>query len=116
MVAFDRSLLKLFTVRFSNKSVQAPSCKRPKTTRRNLFLSSEIKNFYQQVQRRMPMKKSRKLACQMVDSNIANKSLPTPQISVGIIALFENIYDGKPIFVVISNIGEDVHCTIPLSV
>ncbi len=31
VVAFDRSPFKLFTLRFSNKSVQAPSCERPKT-------------------------------------------------------------------------------------
>jgi hypothetical protein len=29
VVAFDKSPLKLFTLRFSTKSVQAPSCKRP---------------------------------------------------------------------------------------
>jgi hypothetical protein len=34
-VAFDRSPLKLFTLRFSNKSVQAPSCERPKTNLAN---------------------------------------------------------------------------------
>ncbi len=44
--------------------------------------------------------------------NIASDSLPTLQISLGIIALFEKIYDGKPILTVISNIGEDI--TIPL--
>ncbi len=31
------------------------------------------------------------------------------QISLGIIALFEKIYDGEPILTIISNIGEDVH-------
>jgi hypothetical protein len=30
-VTFDRSPFKLFTLRFSNKSVQAPSCERPRT-------------------------------------------------------------------------------------
>jgi hypothetical protein len=35
-------------------------------------------------------------------------SLPTLQISLVIIALFEKIYDRKPILTVISNIGEDV--------
>jgi hypothetical protein len=54
------------------------------------------------------MKKSVKLACHVVNSNIANCSLPTLQISVGIFALFENIYDGEPIVTVVSNIGEDV--------
>ncbi len=35
-------------------------------------------------------------------------SLPTLQISLGIVALFEKIYDGKSILLVVSNIGEDV--------
>ncbi len=42
--AFDRSPLKLFTLRFSSKSVQAPSCVKPKITERTLFLSFEINN------------------------------------------------------------------------
>jgi hypothetical protein len=32
----------------------------------------------------------------------------------GFVALFEKIYDGELIITVISNIEEDVHCTIPL--
>jgi hypothetical protein len=44
VVAFDRSPFKLFTLRFSNKSVQAPSCERLRTAQRTLFLSFEIKN------------------------------------------------------------------------
>jgi hypothetical protein len=56
------------------------------------------------------MKKSRKLACYVVNSNIVIDSFPTLQISSGIITLFENIYDGKSILIIISNIGED---TIP---
>ncbi len=47
----------------------------------------------------------------MANSNIAIDSWPTLQISVGVIALFEKIYDGEPIFTVISNIREDA---IPL--
>ena len=35
---FDRSPFKLFSLKFSNKSVQAPSCEGPKTTPRTLFL------------------------------------------------------------------------------
>ncbi len=34
VVAFDRSPFKLISLRFSNKSEQAPSCGRPKTTQR----------------------------------------------------------------------------------
>ena len=60
------------------------------------------------------MKKSGKLACHVVNSNIAIGSLPTLQTSHGLLALFEKIYYGDPIFTVISNNGEDVHCTIPM--
>jgi hypothetical protein len=38
------------------------------------------------------MKKSRKLVSHVVNSNIAINSLPTIQISLEIVALFENIY------------------------
>jgi hypothetical protein len=54
------------------------------------------------------MKKSGKLASHVVNSNIAIGSLQTLQISLGITALYEKIYDGQPILTVISNIGEDV--------
>ncbi len=47
VVAFDRFPFKLFTLRFSNKSVQAPSYERPKTTQRTLSL--EINNCLQSV-------------------------------------------------------------------
>jgi hypothetical protein len=40
------------------------------------------------------MKKSGKLAFHVVNSNIANGSLPRLQISLGIIALFEKISNG----------------------
>ncbi len=49
----------------------------------------------------------------MVNSNIDIGALPTLQIPVGMVALFEKIYVGKPILTVFSNIGEDVR-TIPL--
>jgi hypothetical protein len=54
------------------------------------------------------MKKSGKLASQVVNSNITIGSLPPLQISLGIIALFEKIYYGEPVFTVFSNTGEDV--------
>ncbi len=54
------------------------------------------------------MKKSGKLALHVVNSNVAIGSLPTLQILLGIVALFENIYDGEPILTVFSNIVEDV--------
>jgi hypothetical protein len=54
------------------------------------------------------MKKCGKLECHMVDSNNAIDSLSTFRISLGIVALFENIYDRELIFTDFSNIGEDV--------
>jgi hypothetical protein len=54
------------------------------------------------------MKKSVKLACQVVNSSIAIGSLPTLQISLRIVTFFEKIYDGKPILTVFSNIGDNV--------
>jgi hypothetical protein len=54
------------------------------------------------------MKKSGKLACHVVNANIAIGSLPTLQISVGMLALFEKIYYEVLILTVFSNIGEDV--------
>jgi hypothetical protein len=38
VVAFDKSPFKLFSLRFSKKSVQALFCERHKTTQRTLFL------------------------------------------------------------------------------
>jgi hypothetical protein len=46
VVAFGRSLFQLFTLRFSNKSVQAPSCERPKTASRTLFLLFANNNYF----------------------------------------------------------------------
>jgi hypothetical protein len=54
------------------------------------------------------MKKSGKLACHVVNSNIAIGSLLTLQISSGMLALFAKIYYEVPILTVFSNIGEDV--------
>jgi hypothetical protein len=54
------------------------------------------------------MKKYGKLACHVVNSNNAINPLPTLQISMGIVAIFEKIYDGEPIFTIFSNIGEDL--------
>jgi hypothetical protein len=59
------------------------------------------------------VKKSGKLASHVANSNIAIDTLPTLQVSVGIIVLLEKIYEGEPSFIVISNIGEDVQY-IPL--
>ncbi len=50
----------------------------------------------------------------MLNSNIANDSLPTLQISLGIIALFEKIYDGEPFLTVFSNIGKDYNTVVSI--
>jgi hypothetical protein len=50
-------------------------------------------------------KKIEQIACHVVNSNIAIDSLPTLQISLGIVALFVNIHDEEPIPAVFSNIG-----------
>jgi hypothetical protein len=55
-----------------------------------------------------PVSQSVKLACHVVNSNIAIGSLPTLQLSLIIVALFEKIYDGEPILTVVSIIGEDI--------
>ncbi len=60
------------------------------------------------------MKKSWKLVSHLVNSNIAIGSLPTFQISLGIVALFEKIYDGEPILIVFSNIGEDYNTVVAM--
>jgi hypothetical protein len=78
VVAFDRPSFKLFTLRFSNKSVQAPSCERPRTAPRTLFLLFANNNCCQiGVLRRSCMKKNVKLACHVVNLNIAIGSLPS---------------------------------------
>ncbi len=46
VVIFDRSSIKLFSLWFSNKSMQAPSCERPKTTQRSLFFPFAINNCF----------------------------------------------------------------------
>jgi hypothetical protein len=62
------------------------------------------------------MKKSSKLACHVVNSNITIGSLPTLQISLAIIALFEKIYNGEPILTVVSNIGKMYNTVISINV
>jgi hypothetical protein len=46
------------------------------------------------------------------NSNIAIDSSPTNQISLEILALFENIYDGELILTVVLNIGEDYNTVV----
>jgi hypothetical protein len=61
------------------------------------------------------MKKSVKLACHMVNSNIAVGSLPTFQISLQIVALFEKINDCELIVTVASNIGEVYNTVVSIT-
>ncbi len=84
VVSFERSPFKLFSLKFSNKSVPTPSCERPKTTQRTLFLLFANNNCFQLTLYCRKCKKSGKLASHVANSNIA--------ISVRIIALFEKIY------------------------
>jgi hypothetical protein len=100
VASFDRSRFKLFSRKFSKKFVLTPSGERPKTAPQTLFLSFESN--------RRLMKKTGKLACDVVNSNIATGSLLKLQISLGIVALFEQIYYEVAILSVFSNIGEDV--------
>jgi hypothetical protein len=60
------------------------------------------------------VKKSGKLVCHVLNSNIAIDSLPTLQISLGIMALFEKIYDGEPFLTVFSNIGDDYNSVVSM--
>ncbi len=93
MVSFDRSCFKLFSRKFSNKFVQALSCERPKTALRTLFLLIANNNYFPiTVLCRSFLKKSVKLVCHVGNSNIAIGSLPTLQISLVIVSLFEKIY------------------------
>ncbi len=76
VILFERSRFQLFSLKYSNKSVQSSSCERPKTAQQTLFLSFEINNCFPiAVQRRSFVKKSVKLACHMVNSNIGNVKL-----------------------------------------
>jgi hypothetical protein len=58
------------------------------------------------------LKKSVKLACRVVNSNIAIVSLPTLQLSLGMFALFKQIYDGEQIFTVVSK-GRIYNTVVP---
>ncbi len=54
------------------------------------------------------MNKSGKIGCHVVNSNIAIGALPTLQISLGNVTIFEKIYYEVPVLTIFSNIGEDV--------
>ncbi len=47
VVAFDRFPFMLVLLRFSKKSMQAPSCRRPKTAHRTLLMSFAFNNCLQ---------------------------------------------------------------------
>jgi hypothetical protein len=46
-VSFDKSPFKLFSLKFSNRLVQAPSCERHKTAPRTLFVPFANNNYFQ---------------------------------------------------------------------
>jgi hypothetical protein len=46
-ISFNRSPFKLFLRKFSKESVQAPSCERPRTSPRTLFVSFANNNCFQ---------------------------------------------------------------------
>jgi hypothetical protein len=50
----------------------------------------------------------RKRACHVLNSNKAINSDRSIHISLGIVALFENIFDGEPILIVSSVSGDDL--------
>jgi hypothetical protein len=47
VVSFDRSPFKLFSLKFSNRLVQAPSCERHKTAPQTLFVLFANNNYFQ---------------------------------------------------------------------
>ncbi len=63
------------------------------------------------VYRRCIWKNPGTLHAHVVNSNNAIHSLPTVKVLLGIVAIFEKIYDVEPILIVFFVIGEDV-CTI----
>jgi hypothetical protein len=58
--------------------------------------------------------KSRKLVCHVVNSNMAIDSLPTLQISLGIVGVFEKNNYVKLIVTVFSNIGKDYNTVVSM--
>jgi hypothetical protein len=46
-VSFDWTRFNIFTLKFSKESVQTPSCERPETAKRTLFMLFEINNCFQ---------------------------------------------------------------------
>ncbi len=84
----DRSPFKIFSLRFSTKSVQAPSCERPKTAANTVSIILNQELFPNSGIATELYENMGKLACHVVNSNIAIDSLPMLQISLEIPALF----------------------------
>jgi hypothetical protein len=122
VVSFDRSGFVLFSLWFSNKLIQAPSCERHKTAQRTLLLlfatiivsQGRMKNWWRYLNLAVFFYLTGFSNHCNNATNIDKVPLPKLQTSRRFVASFEKIYDGEPIITVISNIGEDVHCTIPL--
>jgi hypothetical protein len=104
---FDRSRFKHFTLKFSNIYILSSSCERPKTAQRTLFLLTE--NNIQFLNIAIALEVYAKVRVTIKSrSHIAINSLPTLQISLGIVEFFKKIFDEQPILTVLSNIGKDL--------
>ncbi len=113
VVSFDRSRYKLFSRKFSNTFVLAPSCERPKTATRTLFLSFESNNCFPiTVWCRRLMKKSGKLACHMMNSNIAfGSSADAPNIGRNVSVIWKDLLWSSDSYPLLKYSGG---CGIPL--
>jgi hypothetical protein len=103
-VSFDRSPVKLFSLKFSNKYVQSSSCERPKTAQRTLFLlfatiilsQHRVKNCW------------RYLTTAMLLISVRYHTLAETANVAWFVALFEKIFNGEPIRTVFSIMEKDV--------
>jgi hypothetical protein len=105
--------------------VQVPSCERPKSTQRRVFLIFENNNYILlAVKCRRCMKKSGKLACHLLSSNCAINFFRSSihRSSLGFVALFEkNVHIMHSRFLSSSHVSSEglqhqncskVHCAI----
>ncbi len=83
------------------------SCERPKTAQRTLFLLTENNIKFPNIAKALEVYAKVRVNIKS-RAHFAISYLPTLQISLGIIELFEKIYDEQLILTVLSNIGEDL--------